>query len=358
MPTSQYLLYAGSYAIADSPGISAFTFDALSGKQSAIWLFAGIVSPSFIVAHPNGRWLYAVSETSQETDSKSGEVWALALPQATETEPRSLNHFASGGDWPCHLVIDGTGQWLLVSNYATGSLGVFPIQEDGTLGPMTDLIQHQGKGTNPERQAGPHAHSAIFTPDNRFVIVADLGIDQLAMYAFDAATGRLHTHTQIHARPGSGPRHMAFHPRGQQFYVAHELDNTVVVYNYDPERGELIVQQRLETLPPGVAENTVAHIALAPASKRLYVSNRGHDSVAVFAIAEDGRLERVAVKACGGRWPRHFAITPDERFLCVANQQSDEVTILPILDEAKTLDEPLTRIAVPGASCVQIARLF
>jgi 6-phosphogluconolactonase len=354
MTISQRLLYVSGYAAADAPGIHAFTFDAPSASLTARWSFSGIVNPSFIVTHPNGRWLYAVSETSQQQDGASGAVWSLALPDAMG-EPQVLSQQMSGGDWPCHLALDATGRWLLVSNYASGIVGVLPILENGALGEMSDLVQHHGSGPNAERQEGPHAHSTIFAPDNRFVLVADLGIDQLVVYAFDSASGQLRRHGQAHSRPGSGPRHMAFDSTGRRLYVAHELDNTVVAYDYAAEHGELTMRQRLETLPPGAPENTVADIHLSPQGDRLYISNRGHDSIAVFPIASDGSLERIAIEPCGGHWPRNFAVAPGGEFLLVANQYSNEITVLPVLEKEAALGEPRTRVVVPGASCVQFA---
>jgi 6-phosphogluconolactonase len=354
MTFSQYWLYVSGYAAADRPGIHAFTFDAASGSLTAGWSFPGIANPSFIRVHPNGRWLYAASETSQQTDGIPGSVWSLHFTSPTGS-PRLLNQRASGGDWPCHLEIDVTGRWLLVSNYGTGTVGVLPILADGTLGEMTDLVKHYGSGLRPERQEGPHAHSATFTPDNRFAIVADLGIDQLVLYAFDPSSGQLHTHTHTDTRPGAGPRHMAFHPDSQYLYVANELDNTVAVYNYDTARSSLTERQIIETLPPDAPENTVADIHLSPTGDRLYVSNRGHDSLAVFAIAADGQLERLAIESCGGRWPRNFAIAPGGHFLLVANQYSDEVTVLPVQDGTKIPGDPFVRVTIPGASCVQFA---
>jgi 6-phosphogluconolactonase len=356
MAFSRYQLYVGSYAAANAPGIHAFTFDTASGELTAGWSFTGIANPSFLALHPNGRWLYAVSETSQQSDGKGGEVWSLHLPDQV-SDPQPLNHQASGGDWPCHLVIDGTGRWLLVSNYGTGTVGVLPILANGALGEMADLVQHHGSGRDPKRQEGPHAHSTIFTPDNRFAIVADLGIDQLVIYAFDPSTGHLLRHGHVDTRPGAGPRHLAFHPNGQYLYVAHELDNTVGVYDYHAERGGLVERQIIETLPPGAPESLIADIHLAPTGDRLYVSNRGDDSVAVFAIMERGQLERIAISTCGGNWPRNFAIAPGGQFLLVANQYSNEVTALPVLDANEVLDKPRSSVAVPGAACVQFAAL-
>ena len=357
MPIYPYSLYCGSYAASHEAGIRAFTFDVVSGNLGTSWSLTGITNPSFIALHPHGRWLYAVSEMSQQEDGKSGEVWSLRLPDQ-ESEPRLLNYQASGGDSPCHLVIDATGRWLLVSNYGSGTLGVFPLLTDGTLGAMTDLIQHHGSGPYPERQQGPHVHSAIFTPDNRFVIVADLGIDQLVIYAFNPTRGQMHKHTHINTIPGAGPRHLAFHPSGQYLYVAHELDNTLAVYAYDNVLGRLDMRQVIGTLPSGVSESIVADLHPTSAGNRVYISNRGHDSFAVFASTADGWLERIAIESCGGHWPRNFAIAPDGRFLVVANQQSNEGTVLPVSNDTSMLGEPCAQIHLPGASCVQFAAHF
>ena len=181
----------------------------------------------------------------------------------------------SGGDLPCHLEINATGQWLLVSNYGSGTVSVLPILSDGALGEMTDLLQHHGSGLHIERQEGPHAHSATFAPDQRFAIVAGLGMDAVLVYAFDSSAGRLCAHTQISTRPGAGPRFKVFHPSGQRVYVNHELDNTVVVYDYDVASGTLRERQIVETLSSSAPESAIAGIQISPSGDRLYVSNRG-----------------------------------------------------------------------------------
>jgi 6-phosphogluconolactonase len=355
MITSQQVLYISGYASANQPGIHACTFDGATGDLAVHYSFAGIVNPSYVLVHPNGRWLYAVSETSQQQEGVSGEVWALRCtrePWSIET----INHQLSGGDLPCHLEMNASGQWLLVSNYGSGSVSVLPILADGALGEMTALVQHKGRGPNPERQEGPHAHSATFTPDQRFVIVADLGVDALRVYAFDAAAGRLLEYTQISTRSGAGPRFKVFHPGGQHVYVNHELDNTVVVYDYDAASGRLREQQVVETLPQGAPPSAIAGIQISPAGDRLYVSNRGHDSISVFKIQSDGNLMQLAIRSCGGQWPRHIAIAPNGRFLLVANQQSDEVVVLPVLDGMEALGEPISRISALGASCIHFVQ--
>jgi 6-phosphogluconolactonase len=351
MNTSPHVLYVGSYADADQPGIYACTFDDATGELTVRGSFAGVSNPSFLVIHPNGRWLYAVSETNQQKDGVPGAVWAFRCTQ----EPWSIeaiNHQTGGGDWPCHLAIDSTGRWLLVSNYGSGTVSVLPILEDGALGKMTDLIQHSSRGPRPDGQEGPHTHSATFTPDHRFAIVADLGMDALVVYALDPSVGQLHEHTRAATRPGAGPRHLAFHPSGQHVYVANELDNSIAVYDYDAASGGLHEQQIVDTLPSNAPQNTVADIHVSPSGDRVYVSNRGHDSIAIFAVEADGRLALVAIRPCGGHWPRNFAIAPGGRFLLVANQHSDEVAVLPVQGGSEALGMPIVRAIITGASCV------
>jgi 6-phosphogluconolactonase len=354
MTLTPHLLYTGGYAPADQPGIHRFAFDSDSGALAARGTLAGIANPSFLVLHPTGPWLYTVSETAQAPDGVAGAVWAVRLTEEPDGfEP--INTQPSGGDWPCHLVIDPSGRWLVVSNYGSGSVGVLPIGADGALGAPADLVQHTGSGPQADRQEGPHAHSAIFSPDGRFVFVADLGIDALVRYTFDPAAGRLLAPTQTRTRPGAGPRHMAFHPGGGALYVANELASTVAWYTYDLADGTLREQQVEETLPPGAPENWVADIHLTPAGDRLYVSNRGHDSLAVFAVAADGRLTRVGVPSCGGAWPRNFALAPGGRFVLAANQHSDAVTVLPVEAGPDALGAPVGQAAVSGAACIQFA---
>ena len=343
------LLLAGSYATAGQPGIHAFWFDTASGVLKPHGTVAGILNPSFLIGHPNGRWLYTVSETGAAADGVPGSVWALRF----EREPWAasvLNAQSTRGDWPCHLTLDPSGRWLVTTNYGSGNVAVFPIQMDGSLGAMTELVQHEGRGPRADRQEAAHAHSAAYTPDGQHVIVADLGMDALVAYTL-TPEGQLREHTRAHMRPGAGPRHLTFHPNGARLYVANELDCTVTAFDYDIERGLLSERDTHGTLPPGSAETTVADIHLNSRADRLYVSNRGHNSIAVFDVDGAGALTRVAVPSCGGDWPRNFALAPDDRFVVVANQISGEVCVLPITTDG--LGEPLARVSVPGASCIQ-----
>jgi 6-phosphogluconolactonase len=351
---TQHVLFAGGYAAADQPGIHAFDFDAVTGSLALRGSFTGIANPSFLVLHPNGPWLYAVSETGQADGGEHGAVWAFQVDrQSSAVQP--INHQSTRGDWPCHLQIDATGRWIFASNYGTGDVAVFPILEDGGLGEMKAFVQHHGHGPNPTRQEGPHAHSTTLTPDNNYAIVADLGIDQLLIYAFNGETGALRQHALTRTRPGAGPRHLAFHQDGRRVYVANELDSTVAVYEYDVSNGSLQELQTLDTLPPGAPENIVADIHVSANGQRVYVSNRGHNSVAVYAVRGDGQLTRLAVNACGGKWPRNFTLAPDGRFMLVANEHSDEIAVLPLLDSTAELGEPVAWAAVGRPTCLQFA---
>ena len=350
--SNQSLFFASGYATVEQPGIQAFSFDETSGEIKQVGSFTGIDTPSYIIAHPSRRWLYAVSETGQESHGALGEVWACHFAH----EPFSIqpiNQQSTRGDWPCHLQLDATGNWLIATNYGTGDAAIYPVQPDGSLGEMTDFVQHQGTGPNAARQEGPHAHSSIFTPDNRFAIVADLGIDQLIIYQFDTAMGKLIPHSSVNTRPGAGPRHLAFHPNGRWMYTANELDSTVAYYDYDAERGALLERQTLPTIPPDSPENIVADIHVSKSGARAYVSNRGHNSIAVYDIGRDGNLTLVNIPTCGGNWPRNFALSPGERFVLVANQYSNEICVLPVQEGKEALGAPVSRVTITGASCIQ-----
>ncbi len=342
------LVLAGSYAAADAPGIFLLEFDSTSGALSQRAACAGVASPSFLALHPNGRWLFATSETSQASGAPGG-VWALRFDRDAATfEP--INAQPSGGDWPCHLAIDPSGRWLLVSNYGSGSVGVLPIGGDGALGPLAHLAQHAGGGPNTARQEGPHAHSATFTPDGQFVIVADLGIDQLVLYRLDADSGALEEHARVAIQPGAGPRHLAFHPNGRYAYVGTELGNTVVVFAYGPA-GALHELQTIATLPAGAPESYVADIHVSADGRRLYASNRGHNSIAAYDIGADGRLALAGIAPCGGNWPRNFALAPGGGWLLAANQYSGAVAALPLAEE-RPIGAAAELLAVPAASFV------
>lgn len=348
----EHKILIGGYGSASAPGVRLARFDTETGAMTVIDELSGIANPSFLVAHPTQPWFFAVSETGVVGQDAPGTVWAARYDPAAAGVARltTLNQQPSGGDWPCHLTLDRGGRWLFVANYGSGNMSVLPILNDGALGTRSAHVQHQGSGVNAERQEGPHAHSTTLTPDGAYAVVADLGIDALVVYAFDARSGHLTAREPAHTRSGAGPRHMAFHPNGAIAYVAHELDCTVSVYAYGDGRFNEI--QFEPTLPAGITGTSVADIHLSPDATRLYVSNRGHNSLAIFAVAPDGRLTPLGTASCGGDWPRNFAVAPDGRFVVVANQYSGDVVVLPVLATAPWLGAPVARLDAPQAACV------
>lgn len=352
MTQSKHHLFVGSYAPKNSNGIYGYEFDSSSGELAQISSLSGIESPSFLVVHPNGRWLYAASETGMSSHGMYGAVHAFSIESDT-LKLNPINQQSAKGDWTCHVEIDKSGRWLIASNYGSGDAALYPILSDGALGEMTSFIQHAGVGPNKDRQEGPHAHSAVFSPDNKFVIVADLGIDQLVMYAFDDQTGTLTKHREVVANPGSGPRHFAFHPNEKFLYCAHELDNSVTAYAYDSQNGMLVAQQSLSTLPDSNIESSVADIHISADGKYLYISNRGHNSIAVYSIKSDGLLNPVAFPNCAGNWPRNFAMGPDGRFLLVANRRTNDLSVLPIDQISGNLNEYSHQTSISEPSCIK-----
>jgi 6-phosphogluconolactonase len=352
MTSSSQLVFTGSYGAGDQPGLRAFAFDPATGVLTARGEHYGIAFPSFVAVHPSGHWLYAVNETSVASHGTAGHVHALSFERAGGVVTFTpLNVQNSGGDLPCHLRMDPFGKSLIVTNYGTGTASALPVQADGSLGEISALVSHQGRGPHPDRQDSPHAHSAIFTPDGEFAIVADLGMDTLVIYRY--TDGRMTKVREVPTTPGAGPRHLAFHPNGRVLYVANELSGTLSAYDY--LAGELGERETLATLPEDAPENLVADLHVAPAGDRVYVSNRGHDSLAVYSATSEGALRLLTFADCGGNWPRNFALSPDGRFILVANQYSGEVVSLPIQPGAGEIGEPAARTAVPDVACVVFA---
>lgn len=352
MTSSTNLVFSGSYAAAGQPGVRAFAFDSETGTLAPCGEFCGIEAPSFLAVHPQKQWLYAVSETSLSNDGTAGHVHALSFERSGDGVTfAQLNDQPSGGDWPCHVHLDPAGDHLVVSNYGSGSFALLPIRTDGSLGVASAFVAHQGHGANPERQEAAHVHSTIFTPDGAYVIVADLGIDALVTYRVE--NGRVAKVAEAHTTPGAGPRHMLFHPSGRVLYVTNELNGTLCAYDYSD--GCLRTRESYETLPEDFPQNLVADLHLSPAGDFLFVSNRGHNSLAVFAVSPEGGLKRVVMAGCGGNWPRNFALSPDGRYLLVANQYSGEIVSLPVRMETGEIGAAVARYPLPKAACIVFA---
>jgi 6-phosphogluconolactonase len=349
--THSYLAFVGTYTNkTDSKGIYAYEFDAETGKLSLKGVAAETPNPSFVVIHPNGKYAYAANET----DNKS-MVTAFAI-DAKSAKLTQLNQLPALGESPCHFSFDKTGKYLFVANYSSGSIAVFPILADGRLGEHTAMFRHKGTGPNKKRQEGPHAHWIEASPDNEFVLVADLGLDEIVSYRFDAAKGTLTPNDPAFAKlaPGAGPRHGVFSQNGRFFYVVNELNATVTAFAYDPRKGTLKDFQVVSTLPKGFrGRNDDAEIAMHPDGKWLFASNRGHDTIAVFAVdPSSGMLRPAGEFPTGGKEPRHFAIDPTGRFLLAENQLSNSVVVFRIDPATGALTQASKTDGVPSPVCL------
>lgn len=332
----QLLVYVGTYTEHGSKGIYAYHFDSSTGKLTSLGLAAETVAPSFLAVTRGGKFLYAVNELQKYDGQPTGAISAFAIDQKSG-KLSLLNQLASRGQDPAHVVVDRTGKYALVANYTSGNVAVFPILKDGRLGEATSFVQHKGHGVNPDRQEGPHAHCIAMSPDNRFAIVADLGLDQLLVYAFDAAKGTLGPNPQIvKTAPGAGPRHLVFSSNGRFFYVLTEMQSTVVTYSYDAATGSLRELQNVSALPKNFSgESTGAEIEIDPSGKFLFASNRPSNplggSIAVFAIDQQaGTLTPIEIDSSGGNTPRNFAIDPTGSWLLAANEDSGNIVVFRI----------------------------
>ncbi|HEY6767497.1 MAG TPA: lactonase family protein [Candidatus Sulfotelmatobacter sp.] len=357
-----YLVYVGTYTEegSKSKGIYAYRFDPATAKLTSLGLAAETTNPSFVTISPNRRFLYAVNEVGNYKGPNSGGVSAFAV-DAAGGKLTFLNEVASRGADPCYITVDKTGKFVLVANYTGGSVAVFPVLEDGRLGEASSFVQHTGHGPNAQRQEGPHAHSIDLSPDNRFAFVDDLGLDELLVYRFDASKGTLTPNDPPFAKldPGAGPRHFALHPNGKFAYVVAEMGASVTVFAYDNAHGAMTSFQRITTLPSGfTGHNDDAEIEVHPSGKFLYASNRGHDSIAVFAIdAAKGTLTPVEIAPTGGKEPRNFTIDPTGTLLFAANQKSDNIVIFKIDATTGRLTPTEEKIEVSTPVCVKFLAL-
>jgi 6-phosphogluconolactonase len=360
-PKSNYLLFVGTYTEKESKGIYAYRFDAASAELTPLGVAAETTNPSFLAIDPTSNFLYAVNEVQNYKGASSGAVSAFAIDREKNTIPTGklslLNEVPSRGADPCYVAFDQTGKFALVANYTGGSVAVFPVRTDGHIGEPSAFVQHTGSSINKERQAGPHAHWIETTPDNRFAIAVDLGLDELLVYRFDASKGSLTPNDPPYAGldPGVGPRHLAFHPNGHFAYVVNELKSTVTAFTYDPSGGTLHKLNTVSTLPKSfTGANDGAEIHVHPSGKFLYASNRGHDSIALFSIdSHSGALTLMDHFPTQGKTPRDFDIDPTGKFLFVANQDTNNIAVFRIDPDNGRLTSTGQILEVPSPVCLK-----
>ena len=329
--TKTRVLYVGTYtATGKSDGIYLYSMDPRTGALTRMNSFKS-VNPSFLTIDRDRRYLYAVNEVPDYQGKPSGGVSAFAIER--DLSLRLLNEQPTGGADPCHLTIDRKRKTLLVANYTGGNVASLPVKPDGSLGPATEVKQHEGSSIK-EQQKGPHAHCIILDAHERHALAADLGIDKVMIYRFDRTTGRLTPAAQPWAelQRGAGPRHLKLHPSGKYLYVINELDSTMTAFRYDGKAGTLTLIETISTLPSDFSGvSYCADVHVSPSGRFLYGSNRGHNSIVVFEIDQrTGKLKQLEHVSTEGKWPRNFTIDPTGRFLLVANQHTDNVVTFAI----------------------------
>lgn len=355
--SSDLVLFIGTYTGKGSQGIYTLRLNPATGQLSAPTLAAQTDNPSFLAFHPSRPVLYAVNETAKFEGADGGGVTAFAVGAGGALT--KVNSQSSKGGGPCYVTVDRTGTCVLVANYGTGSVAALPLEADGRLKPASSTIQHEGSGANPKRQKGPHAHSINLDASGRYAVAADLGIDKLLIYTFDGRAGTLAASDppSIATAPGAGPRHFAFHPNGKSAYLVNELNSTITAYAWDAAHGTLRELQTQTTLPAGfTGESYPADVQVHPSGKFVYMSNRGHDSIAIFAVTEkDGTLAAAGHQSTGGQFPRHFGIDPTGAFLIAANQKTDSLVVFRIDPATGALTETGGRATLTAPVCVRFA---
>jgi 6-phosphogluconolactonase len=357
--TTGLLIFLGTYTPAggESRGIYTIRLDPKTGILSEPVLAAATPNPTFLTWHPNGHTLYALGESGTVGGKPGGALVSFRYDSATAALT-PLNTEATGGIGLSHVGVDATGRAAAVISYGGGYADAFPVKSDGSVGTHTGLLQHAGQlGPNTKRQDKPHPHSVTFSPDNRFVYICDLGLDRIFRYQIDPATAKLTLEGETSTTPGAGPRHSKFSADGKFLYVINELNGTIEVFAADALSGTLARVQTIATLPADFSgESICAEIRLSPDGRFVYGSNRGHDSLAVFARdAGKGTLSLVEIVPTGGKHPRNFNVSPDGRWLVCANRDSDNVTVFGIDSSTGRLTRTAQTLKVPQAVCVLFA---
>ena len=354
----ELLVYIGTYTKTEEQGIHWLKLEMATGKLTAVGKLAGQKNPSFLAIHPNKTFLYAVNEISNYKGEKAGGVSAYSIDPKTGALT-FLNQQSSKGGAPCHLVVDATGRNVLVANYTGGSVASLPISRKGRLRKASSFIQHKGSSVLKPRQAAPHGHSINVSPGNKFAVAADLGLDKVLVYDFNAKGGKLTPVGFTKVAPGAGPRHFAFHPNGKFAYVINEITLTVTAFGWDEAKGKLSELQTITTLPVERGKGmSTAEVQVHPSGKFLYGSNRGHNTIAVFSIdGKTGKLKAIQHQSTLGKTPRNFGIDPTGKFLIAANQSSGDVFTFHINQDTGELKPTSHSVKVPMPVCVKFLDL-
>jgi 6-phosphogluconolactonase len=349
------VVFISAFASGDKAGIHAFRFDSKTGTLQPLHRTTDIQNPFFLAVSPDQRFLYAIN--AEKFGGADDEFVAAYALEGRSGQLKRLNQQSARGTASCYLGVDATGKTVVAANYASGSVASLPVQKDGSLGEAVSFVQHSGSGADPVRQKGPNAHSIVISPDNRFALAADLGIDKILVYQLDAATAKLTPNEAqpfAKMKPGSGPRHITFHPNGRHVYVINELANTVTCFDYVAASGTLTERQTLSTLPAGfTGKSYTADLKITPDGKFLYGTNRGHDSIASYRIGKDGKLTLITIEPSLGKGPQNLLITPDGQWLLCANMPGNSVVVFRIDATSGKITATGAPVEMPMPSCIR-----
>lgn len=358
--SGKFRVFVGTYTRGESKGIYSFVLDTASATLTPEGLAGETPNPSFLAIHPSENYLYSCGELDKFQGEASGSLTAFKIDPGTG-KLEKLNDVVAGGTSTCHANVSRNGRFIAVANYGTGSCAAFALSADGKLGERTAFHQHAGSSSDAGRQRGPHAHSVNFDKQNKHVIVADLGLDQVKVYDFDAATGAMTPNEPAFAKvkPGSGPRHFSFHPSGKYAYVINEMACTVTAFTWNAKKGTLAEIDTVTTLPVPVQKGySTAEVVAHSNGRFVYGSNRGHNTIAVFQVdAATGKLKTVEHKSTQGEVPRNFAIDPTGQFLIAANQNSNTIVLFRINQASGALDQVGAPLKAPSPVCIRYVKL-
>ncbi len=349
------IVFISAFNSGDRGAIHAFQFDSKNGQLKPLHRTTNLENPFFLALSPDRRFLYAI-DAKQFGGSENEFVAAYALMGRSGKLTR-LNRESARGTASCYLDVDRTGKVVLVANYSSGNVAALPVQKDGSLGAASSFVQHSGSGDDPKSQKDPRAHSIVASPDNRFAMAADLGLDRIFIYALNSDTAELTPNSaQPFAAlpPGSGPRHLVFHPNGNRLYVINELKNTVTYFDYAAKTGTLTHRQTISTLPEDFSgKSHTADLKITPDGKFLYGTNRGHDSIAIFRIQDDGHLSLIKIEPSLGKGPQNLLISPDGQWLFCANMPGNNVIVFAINPKTGSLKATSEPVSIPMPSCIR-----
>lgn len=353
--SAEPLVFVSAFASGEKAGIHAFGFGSAKGTLKPLKRATGVQNPFFIAISPDKRFLYAID--AEKFGGTEDEFVAAFAIEGRGGDLRLINRQSARGTASCFLDVDPTGKSVLVANYNSGNVASLPVKSNGSLGESVSFFQHSGSSADPQRQKGPNAHCFVISPDGKHALAADLGIDKVMIYTLDAATAKLAPNTaQPFAKiaPGSGPRHLTFHPNGRLVYVINELANTITVFDWDAADGALKEKQTITTLPKDfTGRSYTADLKITPDGKHLYGTNRGHDSLASYRIAGDGTLTLLTIQPSGGKGPQNLLITPDGKWLLCANMPGNNVVVFKIDAMSGSITSHGEPVEVPMASCIR-----